>query len=160
METAKKKSWYEQDEFWKTFAPLIFNSERMQSAGQEAEQIVSLLKLQPSVDICDLCCGPGRHSLELGRMGYCVTGVDRTGLYIEQAKKKANELGLKPMAAIRSYASGGVDPAFMGLGAVPATKKALKPQMNIGVKLFLSVFKSLLVLLIAYTAATKMNGIT
>ena len=30
------------------------------------------------------------------------------------------------MATIRSYASGGVDPAYMGLGAVSATKKALK----------------------------------
>ena len=40
--------------------------------------------------------------------------------------EKARELGLKPMATIRSYASGGIDPAFMGLGAVPATKKALK----------------------------------
>ena len=39
---------------------------------------------------------------------------------------KAKELGLKPMATIRSYASGGIDPAFMGMGAVPAIKKALK----------------------------------
>lgn len=94
MEKATEKSWYEQDGFWKTFAPLLFSSERMLSAGHEVEQIVSLLKLQPGVSICDLCCGPGRHSLELGRLGYCVTGVDRTGLYIEQAKKKANEQGL------------------------------------------------------------------
>ena len=94
MDKTKKQSWYEQDGFWKTFAPLLFNSERMLSAGQEVEQIVSLLKLQPGESICDLCCGPGRHSLELSRLGYCVTGVDRTGLYIEQAKKKANEQGL------------------------------------------------------------------
>lgn len=39
---------------------------------------------------------------------------------------KAKELGLEPMATIRSYASGGVDPAYMGLGVVPAAKKALK----------------------------------
>ena len=39
---------------------------------------------------------------------------------------KARELGLKPLATIRSYASGGVDPAYMGLGVVPAAKKALK----------------------------------
>jgi acetyl-CoA C-acetyltransferase len=39
---------------------------------------------------------------------------------------KAAELGLKPMAKIRSFASGGVDPAYMGLGPVPAVKKALK----------------------------------
>ena len=67
----------------------------MESAGQEAEQVVSLLKLQPGASICDLCCGPGRHSLELGRLGYRVTGVDRTGLYIEQARKNADEQGLK-----------------------------------------------------------------
>lgn len=94
MEQATEQSWYEQEGFWKTFSPLLFNSERMLSAGQEVEQIVSLLKLEPVVSICDLCCGVGRHSLELGRLGYCVTGVDRTGLYIEQAKKKANEQGL------------------------------------------------------------------
>jgi SAM-dependent methyltransferase len=94
MEKKMKKSWYEQDVFWKLIAPLLFNSERMLSAGQEVEQIVSLLKLEPGVSICDLCCGQGRHSLELGRLGYCVTGVDRTGLYLDQAKKKANEQGL------------------------------------------------------------------
>ena len=39
---------------------------------------------------------------------------------------KAKELGLKPLARVKSYASGGVDPAYMGLGAVPASWKALK----------------------------------
>ena len=92
--TKKKQSWYEQDGFWETIAPAIFDSKRTLSAKQEVEQIVSLLKLQPGESICDLCCGPGRHSLELGRLGYRVTGVDRTGLYLEEAKKKADEQGL------------------------------------------------------------------
>jgi len=39
---------------------------------------------------------------------------------------KAKELGLNPMARIVSYASGAVNPYYMGLGPVPATKKALK----------------------------------
>lgn len=38
---------------------------------------------------------------------------------------KAKELGITPLAKIRGYASGGVDPALMGMGPVPATKKAL-----------------------------------
>ena len=63
MEKTNEKTWYEQDEFWKTFSPFLFNSERMQTAVQEVEQIVSLLKLEPGESICDLCCGPGRHSL-------------------------------------------------------------------------------------------------
>ena len=39
--------------------------------------------------------------------------------------EKAKELGLNPLATVKSYASGGVDPAYMGLGVVPATRKAL-----------------------------------
>lgn len=40
--------------------------------------------------------------------------------------EKVKELGLTPMAKIVSYASGGVDPSVMGLGPIPATKKALE----------------------------------
>ena len=40
--------------------------------------------------------------------------------------EKAEELGLKPLVKILSYASGGVDPSIMGVGPVPATKKALE----------------------------------
>jgi SAM-dependent methyltransferase len=94
MDKAKRQSWYERDVFWKLIEPLLLNSERKLLAVQEVEQIVTLLKLQPGAKICDLCCGPGRHSLELARLGYDVTGVDRTGLFIEQAKTKANERGL------------------------------------------------------------------
>ncbi|MFB3924722.1 MAG: acetyl-CoA C-acyltransferase [Syntrophales bacterium] len=39
---------------------------------------------------------------------------------------KAKELGLKPMVKIRGWASGGVDPAYMGLGPIPAVKKLFK----------------------------------
>ena len=52
--------------------------------------------------------------------------TDAGAALLIMSAKKAKELGLKPMATIRSYAAGGIDPAFMGLGAVPATKKALK----------------------------------
>ncbi|MFB5284941.1 thiolase family protein [Peribacillus sp. Hz7] len=40
--------------------------------------------------------------------------------------KKVKELGLEPLARIRSVASAGVDPSIMGIGPVPATKKALE----------------------------------
>ncbi|MFC2006158.1 acetyl-CoA C-acetyltransferase [Chloroflexota bacterium] len=52
--------------------------------------------------------------------------TDGAAALVVMSEGKAKELGLKPMATIRSYASGGIDPAFMGLGAIPATKKALK----------------------------------
>ena len=40
--------------------------------------------------------------------------------------KKAAALGLKPLARIASYATAGLDPAFMGMGPVPASTKALQ----------------------------------
>ena len=52
--------------------------------------------------------------------------TDGAAALVVMAAEKAKELGLKPMARIKSYASGGIDPAYMGMGAVPATNKALK----------------------------------
>jgi len=52
--------------------------------------------------------------------------TDAAAALVVMSSEKASELGLKPLATISSYASGGVDPAYMGLGAVPATNKALK----------------------------------
>jgi len=45
---------------------------------------------------------------------------------VVMSRKKANELGLKPMATIRSYGYAGVDPRIMGMGPVPASKHALE----------------------------------
>jgi len=42
------------------------------------------------------------------------------------SEEKAHELGLKPLARIRGYASGGIDPAYMGLGPIPAVRKLLR----------------------------------
>ncbi len=50
---------------------------------------------------------------------------DGASAVLVMSREKADELGLKPMARIVSYASGGVDPKIMGVGPVPASKKAL-----------------------------------
>ncbi|HEY96629.1 MAG TPA: acetyl-CoA C-acetyltransferase [Dehalococcoidia bacterium] len=52
--------------------------------------------------------------------------TDAAAALVVMSSDKAKELGLKPMATIKAYAAGGVDPAYMGLGVVPATKKVLK----------------------------------
>ena len=41
------------------------------------------------------------------------------------SEDKARELGLTPMATIKAYANAGVDPAIMGTGPIPATRKCL-----------------------------------
>ncbi len=51
---------------------------------------------------------------------------DGAAAIIVMSKDKAEELGLKILAEITSYASGGVDPAIMGTGPIPASRKALE----------------------------------
>lgn len=50
---------------------------------------------------------------------------DGAAAVVLMSAKKAQEMGVEPMAKIRSFASGAVDPAYMGLGVVPAVKKAM-----------------------------------
>jgi len=84
-----QNSWQEQDRFWEIFEPILFNQERQSSAKAQVEQVVSLLKIQQGDRILDLCCGTGRHSLEMAQQGFDVVGVDRTTSFIEKAKQEA-----------------------------------------------------------------------
>lgn len=57
---------------------------------------------------------------------------DGAAALVVMSADKAQELGIKPLARIISYASGGVNPAIMGVGPVPATLKALaKAKLSI-----------------------------
>ncbi|MES2886776.1 MAG: acetyl-CoA C-acetyltransferase [Pseudomonadota bacterium] len=51
---------------------------------------------------------------------------DGAAAVVVMTAKKAEQLGLKPLARIASYASAGLDPALMGMGPVPAARKALE----------------------------------
>jgi len=51
---------------------------------------------------------------------------DAAAAVVMMSRDKAKELGLKPMGRLISWANGGRDPAYMGLGPIPAIKKALK----------------------------------
>lgn len=50
---------------------------------------------------------------------------DAASMCLVVAADKLEELGLKPMAYLKSWAVAGVHPAYMGIGPVPATEKAL-----------------------------------
>lgn len=57
---------------------------------------------------------------------------DGAAAVVLMSKEKAEELGIKPLVTIVSYASAGVDPKIMGYGPVPASQKALaKANMTI-----------------------------
>jgi len=51
---------------------------------------------------------------------------DASAAILLMSAEKAKELGLKPIVKIKGYASGAIDPAFMGLGPIPAVRKVMK----------------------------------
>ena len=65
------------------------------------------------------------------RDGGTVTAANASGIndsaaaLVVMSKEKADELGIKPLATIVSFATGGVDPSIMGVGPVPAVTKAM-----------------------------------
>ncbi len=89
------KLWHEDDAFWKIFHHSMFSEQRWDDAPKETENIISLLGISQGARVLDLCCGVGRHSLELARRGYHVTGVDRTREYLDIACQKAAGEGLE-----------------------------------------------------------------
>ncbi len=74
----------------------------------------------------------GRLKPAFKKDGGVVTAANASGIndsgaaVVVMSAEKAAELGIKPLVKIVSYASGGVDPSIMGVGPVPATRKALE----------------------------------
>ena len=53
---------------------------------------------------------------------------DAASALLLMSDSKAEELGLKPLAKIRAYSSAGIDPAYMGLGPIPAVRKIMQKE--------------------------------
>ncbi len=53
---------------------------------------------------------------------------DAAAALLLMSDEKAKSLGLKPLVKIRAFSSAGMDPAYMGLGPIPAVRKLLKKE--------------------------------
>ena len=92
-------------------AALVFDTDEYPKHGSTPE---SLAALRPAFD--------KNGSVTAGN----ASGInDGAAAVIMMSAKKADELGLKPLARIKAYSSAGVDPKIMGMGPVPASKLCL-----------------------------------
>ncbi|MBZ5504597.1 MAG: class I SAM-dependent methyltransferase [Acidobacteriia bacterium] len=82
--------WFENEDFWRDFYPYMFSAERFSAAGEEVNRIMALTQINGG-SLLDLCCGPGRHSVEFAQRGFRVTGVDRSPFLLDRARKHATE---------------------------------------------------------------------
>jgi SAM-dependent methyltransferase len=81
--------WHDDDALWQELAPVFFTARRRAAAPVEVEQLLRLVGARAGTRVLDLCCGPGRHAIELAARGHLVTGVDRTQRYLEEARAEA-----------------------------------------------------------------------
>lgn len=88
-------AWHDDDAFWQDFDPVMFDAERLAAAPGEVAALLALVGTRPPGHALDLCCGPGRHAVELARTGFEVTAVDRTAAYLERARARADEAGVQ-----------------------------------------------------------------
>jgi 2-polyprenyl-3-methyl-5-hydroxy-6-metoxy-1,4-benzoquinol methylase len=72
----------------------MFPDERFEDAIEQVDKALDLTQPKGTTAL-DLCCGPGRCSIALARLGFSVTRVDRTKFLLEKARAKAKAAGLR-----------------------------------------------------------------
>ncbi len=92
--------------------PIIFDTDEYPKFGTSME---SIGKLRPAFKKEGVVTAGNSSGINDGGAALVV-----------MSKEKADELGIKPMATIKSYASAGVEPSIMGIGPVPSSQKALE----------------------------------
>ena len=91
--------------------PVVFDTDEYPKDGVTPE---SISKLRPAFKKDGIVTAANASGIN-----------DAAAALVIMSKEKADELGIKPLCTIKSYASAGVDPSIMGVGPVPACKKAL-----------------------------------
>ncbi len=90
----KKKEWFEKEDFWLNFGPIMFDEQRWAEAPAVASQIKKLANLSNRDSILDAGCGPGRISIDFALLGLDVTGVDLIEPFLQTAKESADDEGV------------------------------------------------------------------
>jgi acetyl-CoA C-acetyltransferase len=92
--------------------PIVFDTDEYPKKGSTAEKLAGL---RPAFK--------KDGSVTAGN----ASGInDGAAALVVMSRKKADELGIKPLVIIKGNASAGVDPSIMGIGPVPAVKKVLE----------------------------------
>ena len=89
--------------------PVVFDTDEYPKDGVTPE---SIAKLRPAFKKDGMVTAANASGIN-----------DAAAALVIMSKEKADELGIKPLCTIKSYASAGVDPAIMGVGPVPACQQ-------------------------------------
>ena len=87
------KQWYE--ELFENYGQQYDRESYVHGTIGECDFIEREVNFNKSVRILDIGCGTGRHSIELTKRGYKVTGIDLSDSLLAKAREKAEKQGLK-----------------------------------------------------------------
>lgn len=86
--------WFEKEDFWITFAPIMFDDARWREAPTVAKFVKKIARLKDGDSVLDAGCGLGRISVELAALNLDVTGVDIIRSELDAAKESASAEGV------------------------------------------------------------------
>ena len=87
------KQWYES--LFENYGQKYDNEIFTQGTLGECDFIENELNSDKSLKILDVGCGTGRHSIELSKRGYSVTGIDLSDSLLKKAREKADKQNIK-----------------------------------------------------------------
>ena len=81
-------------DFFDIYAPHYMKESFTRNTRAEVDFLVDVMELEPGASVLDVGCGTGRHSIELARRGYKVTGVDMSEGMLKEAARTAEQAGV------------------------------------------------------------------
>lgn len=97
----KEKSWFENEDFWVTYAPIMFDDGLWAEAPAVAQYVKDIAKLSDGDTVLDAGCGLGRISVEMAALGLDVTGVDIIQSELDAARESAEAEGV-PLRLVKA----------------------------------------------------------
>ena len=87
----EKSTW---EEFFDAYEPVYEDNVFTKNTIREVDFLLDELSLKPDSSILDVGCGTGRHSIELAKRGYTVTGLDLSSEMLARAADAAKSTGV------------------------------------------------------------------